>query len=235
MNSIERNIEEVRNNIIISAKKAGRNPSDTVLIAVSKTKPVEDMLAAYNAGIRDFGENKVQEILEKYDKLPKDARFHMIGHLQRNKVKQVIDKVCLIHSVDTYRLAQEISVQSQRIGITSHILVEVNMGEEESKFGTEAEEAIQLVEEIAALPNIKIDGLMTVAPYVEDPESNREIFNKMLKLSVDIKERNIDNVNMNVLSMGMTNDYCVAVEEGATMVRVGTAIFGARDYSHAKE
>ena len=159
----------------------------------------------------------------------------MIGHLQRNKVKQVIDKVCLIHSVDTYRLAQEISVQSQRMGLTSHILIEVNMGEEESKFGTEAEDAIRLVEEIAVLPNIKIDGLMTVAPYVEDPEENREIFHKMLKLSVDIKERNIDNVNMNVLSMGMTNDYCVAVEEGATIVRVGTAIFGARDYNHAKE
>ena len=232
---IAENIQKVKKNIAEAARRSGRPSSSVLLVAVSKTKPVEALIEAYDAGIRDFGENKVQEILEKYDKLPKDARFHMIGHLQRNKVKQVIDKVCLIHSVDTYRLAQEISVQSQRIGITSHILVEVNMGEEESKFGTDAEEAIQLVEEIAALPNIKIDGLMTVAPYVEDPESNREIFNKMLKLSVDIKERNIDNVNMNVLSMGMTNDYCVAVEEGATMVRVGTAIFGARDYSHAKE
>ena len=228
---IANNIKQVKENIEASARKAGRNPEDILLVAVSKTKPIEALKEAYDAGIRDFGENKVQEIVEKYDKLPKDARFHMIGHLQRNKVKQVIDKVCLIHSVDTYRLAQEISVQSQRIGITSHILVEINMGGEESKFGTDTEDGIKLVEEIASLPNIAIDGLMTVAPYVEDPEQNREIFHKMLKLSVDIKDRNIDNVNMNVLSMGMTNDYQVAVEEGATIVRVGTAIFGARDYS----
>ena len=229
------NIRKVKKDIAEAARRSGRPSSSVLLLAVSKTKPVEALKEAYDAGIRDFGENKVQEILEKYDKLPKDARFHMIGHLQRNKVKQVIDKVCLIHSVDSYRLAQEISIQSQRIGLTSHILVEVNMGEEESKFGTGAEEAIQLVEEIAALPNIIIDGLMTVAPYVEDPEENRQIFNKMLNLSVDIKARNIDNVNMNVLSMGMTNDYCVAIEEGATIVRVGTAIFGARDYNQTKE
>ncbi len=229
---IAENIQKVKKDIAEAARRSGRPASSVLLVAVSKTKPIEALKEAYDAGIRDFGENKVQEILEKYDKLPGDAKFHMIGHLQRNKVKQVIDKVCLIHSVDTYRLAQEISVQSQRIGITSHILVEVNMGEEESKFGTEAEEAIQLVEEIAALPNIKIDGLMTVAPYVEDPEENRQIFNKMLNLSVDIKQRNIDNVSMNILSMGMTNDYRVAVEEGATIVRVGTAIFGARDYGN---
>ena len=229
---IAENIQKVKKDIAEAARRSGRPASSVLLVAVSKTKPIEALKEAYDAGIRDFGENKVQEILEKYDKLPGDAKFHMIGHLQRNKVKQVIDKVCLIHSVDTYRLAQEISVQSQRIGITSHILVEVNMGEEESKFGTEAEEAIQLVEEIAALPNIKIDGLMTVAPYVEDPEENRQIFNKMLNLSVDIKQRNIDNVSMNILSMGMTNDYRVAVKEGATIVRVGTAIFGARDYGN---
>ncbi len=229
------NIRKVKKDIAEAARRSGRPSSSVLLLAVSKTKPVEALKEAYDAGIRDFGENKVQEILEKYDKLPGDARFHMIGHLQRNKVKQVIDKVCLIHSVDSYRLAQEISIQSQRIGLTSHILVEVNMGEEESKFGTGAEEAIQLVEEIATLPNIIIDGLMTVAPYVEDPEENRQIFNKMLNLSVDIKARNIDNVNMNVLSMGMTNDYCVAIEEGATIVRVGTAIFGARDYNQTKE
>ena len=232
---IAENIKKVKKNIAEAARRSGRPASSVLLVAVSKTKPIEALKEAYDAGIRDFGENKVQEILEKYDKMPEDTRFHMIGHLQRNKVKQVIDKVCLIHSVDTFRLAQEISVQSQRIGITSHILVEVNMGEEESKFGSAADDAIQLVEEIAALPNIKIDGLMTVAPYVEDSEENRQIFNKMLKLSVDIKERNIDNVSMNVLSMGMTNDYRVAIEEGATIVRVGTAIFGARDYNLAKE
>ena len=156
----------------------------------------------------------------------------MIGDLQRNKVKQVIDKAALIHSVDSYRLAQEISVQAQKKNICMPILVEVNIAQEESKFGISADDTIQLVEEIAALPNLEIKGLMTIAPFVTDPEENRTYFRQIKQLSVDIKNKNIDNVSMDVLSMGMTGDYEVAIEEGATMVRVGTGIFGARNYAN---
>ena len=225
------NFETVEKNVAAACARAGRNRSEVTLIAVSKTKPVDMLREVYDAGARDFGENKVQEICEKYDKLPSDIKWHMIGHLQRNKVKQVIDKVSLIHSVDSYRLAQEISVQAQKKGLTIPILVEVNIAGEESKFGISAEDTIQLVEEIAELPNLKIQGLMTIAPFVEDPEENRLYFRQIKQLSVDIKNKNIDNVSMDVLSMGMTGDYEVAIEEGATMVRVGTGIFGARNYN----
>jgi hypothetical protein len=205
------------------------------LIAVSKTKPVEMLQEVYDAGARNFGENKVQEICDKYDRLPADVRWHMIGHLQRNKVKHVIDKAVMIHSVDSYRLAQEISVQAQKKGIIMPILIEVNVANEESKFGITADETLQLVEEIAALPSLKICGLMTIAPYVVDAEENRLYFRQIKQLSVDIKNKNIDNVSMDVLSMGMTGDYQVAIEEGSTMVRVGTGIFGARNYGKINE
>ena len=206
-------------------------PEGVKLLAVSKTKPISDILEAYDVGIRDFGENKVQEICEKYEQLPGDIKWHMIGHLQRNKVRQVIDKVALIHSVDSYRLAQEISVQAQKKNICMPILGEVNIAAEESKFGIAADDAIQLVEEIATLPNLKINGLMTIAPYVTDAEENRPYFQQIKQLSVDISHKNIDNINMNVLSMGMTGDYEVAIEEGASFVRVGTGIFGERNYT----
>ena len=225
------NFETVEKNVANACARAGRDRSEVTLIAVSKTKPVEMLREVYDAGARDFGENKVQEICEKYDKLPSDIKWHMIGHLQRNKVKQVIDKVTLIHSVDSYRLAQEISVQAQKKGLSIPILIEVNIAGEESKFGISADDTIQLVEEIAALPNLKIQGLMTIAPYVVDPEENRLYFRQIMQLSVDIKNKNIDNVSMDILSMGMTGDYEVAIEEGATMVRVGTGIFGARNYN----
>lgn len=225
------NYENVEKNVANACARAGRDRCEVTLIAVSKTKPVEMLKEVYDAGARTFGENKVQEICEKYDKLPSDIKWHMIGHLQRNKVKQVIDKVALIHSVDSYRLAQEISVHAQKKGITVPILVEVNVANEETKFGISAEDTIQLVEEIAVLPNLKIQGLMTIAPYVEDAEENRLYFRQIKQLSVDIKNKNIDNVSMDILSMGMTGDYEVAIEEGATMVRVGTGIFGARNYS----
>ncbi len=231
MNSIERNIEEVRNNIIISAKKAGRNPSDTVLIAVSKTKPVEDMLAAYNAGIRDFGENKVQEILEKYDSIPKDARFHMIGHLQKNKVKYIVDKVCLIHSVDSFELAEVIERESLKRNLTTDILIEVNIAGEESKFGVRPEDTLELCQKISKLPHVRVRGLMTVAPYVENPEDNRQYFVGLRQLGIDINSQNIDNIYIEKLSMGMSKDYCIAAEEGAGFVRVGTDIFGERNYN----
>ena len=227
---IRENLEKVQNNILTACTKANRSANDVTLIAVSKTKPVELLQEAYDAGVRDFGENKVQEIMDKYDKLPSDIRWHMIGHLQRNKVKYIIDKVVLIHSVDSLRLAEEISKQAQKHNLTMPILIELNIGAEDTKFGTSLEEAIALVKEISLLPNIQIKGLMTVAPFVDDAEENRHYFNAMKHLSVDIMKENIDNVCMDILSMGMTGDYEVAVEEGATMVRVGTGIFGPRNY-----
>lgn len=227
---LKENLKEVEKNILQACEKAGRNREDVTLIAVSKTKPVPMLQEIYEEGIRDFGENKVQELASKYEEMPKDIRWHMIGHLQRNKVRQVIDKACLIHSVDSYRLAEEINIQAKKKNIVVPILVEVNIAEEESKFGIHKEDAIQLVEEIAELENIRIEGLMTIAPYVEDPEENRQYFRNIKQLSVDITRKNIDNVTMNVLSMGMTGDYTVAIEEGATLVRVGTGIFGARNY-----
>ena len=224
------NFDSVEKKVTEACRRAGRDRSEVTLIAVSKTKPVDMLREVYDAGARDFGENKVQEICEKYDQLPSDIKWHMIGHLQRNKVRQVIDKAAMIHSVDSYRLAQEISVQAQKKGLTMPILIEVNIAGEESKFGISAEDTIQLVEEISMLPNLKIMGLMTIAPYVVDAEENRLYFRQIKQLSVDIKNKNIDNVTMDVLSMGMTGDYEVAIEEGATMVRVGTGIFGARNY-----
>ena len=227
---ITENLEQVRRNIVEACKAVNRDPSEVTLISVSKTKPVSMLQEAYDAGSRDFGENKVQEIMDKYPQLPSDIRWHMIGHLQRNKVKYIVDKVALIHSVDSLRLAETIENEAAKHNVTVPILIEVNVAQEESKFGLKTEEVLSLVESIAVLPHINIKGLMTIAPYVEDPEENREIFRELKKLSVDIAAKNINNVNMSVLSMGMTGDYQVAVQEGATMVRVGTGIFGERNY-----
>ncbi|MGN0431056.1 MAG: YggS family pyridoxal phosphate-dependent enzyme [Lachnospiraceae bacterium] len=227
---IKDNIEQVKKNIRKACERSGRNAAEAKLIAVSKTKPLSMLREAYEAGCRDFGENKVQEILDKYEDMPKDTRFHMIGHLQRNKVKYIVDKVYLIHSVDSLRLAEEISKEAQKKNVKVNILVEVNVAQEESKYGTTVEETVALVENIAALPGIFVKGLMTIAPYVENSEENRQYFVTLRQLSVDIKNKNIDNVSMEILSMGMTGDYVVAVEEGATYVRVGTGIFGERDY-----
>ena len=228
MNTIRDHLNEVRENIQKACEKAGRSPQEVTLIAVSKTKPLFMLEEAYEAGARDFGENKVQEILEKHPKMPEDARFHMIGHLQRNKVKQVLPHAVLIHSVDSYRLAEQISQEAGKLGITAKILLEINVAKEESKFGMMPEDVEEMAGQIAALPHLQIEGLMTIAPFVDDPEKNRPVFRKLYQLSVDIKKKNIDNVNMGVLSMGMTGDYQVAVEEGSTMIRVGTGIFGAR-------
>lgn len=227
---VAENLVQVQKNIEESCKKVNRDPGEVTLIAVSKTKPVEMLQEAYAAGARVFGENKVQEIVDKYDQMPSDVQWHMIGHLQRNKVKYIVGKVELIHSVDTYRLAEEINIQAKKQNVIVPILVEVNIAHEESKFGISAEDAILLVEEISKLENIRIKGLMTIAPYVENPEDNRLYFRKIKQLSVDITNKNIDNVFMEILSMGMTGDYMVAIEEGATMVRVGTGIFGERNY-----
>ena len=231
MEFIKQNLAEVEEKICAACKRAGRDRKEVTLIAVSKTKPVEMLEACMEEGITVFGENKVQELCEKYEVLPKDLHWHMIGHLQRNKVKYITDKVELIHSVDSLRLAQAISDDAVKKGVNVDILIEVNVGEEDSKFGLKTEETESLVCEISALPNVFIKGLMTIAPYTEVPEDNRTIFRTLKQLSVDIERKNIDNVSMNVLSMGMTGDYEVAIEEGATMVRVGTGIFGERDYT----
>lgn len=227
---VRENIGQVTKYISEACERAGRSTQEVTLITVSKTKPVSMLMEAYEAGARDFGENKVQELLDKIPQMPEDIRWHMIGHLQRNKVKYIVDKVAMIHSVDSLRLAEEISREAVRHRVEVNILVEVNVAGEESKFGIAPGEAIELVEQISRLPGIRIRGLMTIAPYVENAESNRVFFQKLKQLSVDIAGKNIDNVSMNVLSMGMTGDYIIAVEEGATCVRVGTGIFGERNY-----
>lgn len=227
---LESNLQEVERKILEACEKAGRAREDITLIAVSKTKPVPMLKEIYDLGIRDFGENKVQELTDKAPQLPNDLRWHMIGHLQRNKVKQVIDKAVLIHSVDSVRLAKAIETEAAKKDIIVQILLEVNVAEEDSKFGLKVNEVLPAIEEIAAMPHVRIKGLMTIAPFVENPEENRTVFAQLQKLSVDIAEKNIDNVSVDILSMGMTNDYQVAIEEGATMIRVGTGIFGEREY-----
>ena len=221
---IRENLAEVRSNIAKACEKVGREPSEVTLLAVSKTKPIEMIREAMAAGQRAFGENYVQEIEEKYAVLGDNADWHMIGHLQRNKVKYIIGKVSLIHSVDSLRLAEQIQKEAEKHSVTMRVLLEVNVANEESKWGFTPDE-------VAAMPNVHVCGLMTSAPITEDAESNRVYFRQLRKLFDDIKAMNIENVDMQVLSMGMTGDYTVAVEEGSTLVRVGTGIFGARDYS----
>ncbi len=225
------NLQQVHANIEKACALSGRKPDEVTLVAVSKTKPVSMLQEAYDAGARVFGENKVQEIMDKYDQLPSDIKWHMIGHLQRNKVKYIIDKVAMIHSVDSLRLAQTIEQEAAKKDIVMPVLLEVNVAEEESKFGLKVDEVLPLLQEISEFSHIQVKGLMTIAPFVENPEENREVFRTLKKLSVDISAKNINNVTMSVLSMGMTGDYEVAVQEGSTMVRVGTGIFGERDYS----
>ncbi len=224
------NVIEVEKRVQAACDRAGRSRDEVTLIAVSKTKPVSDIEEVLTTGIFDYGENKVQELSDKYEVLPKNIRWHMIGHLQRNKVKYLIGKVVLIHSVDSLRLAEQIEHEAAKADVVMPVLIEVNVAEEESKFGTTSEAAMQLVETVSKMPHIRIKGLMTIAPFTDNPEDNRIYFRKLKQLSVDIKSKNIDNVDMDELSMGMTGDYEVAIEEGATMVRVGTGIFGKRNY-----
>lgn len=227
---VKENIRKVKENMKNACLKVGRSPEDTTLIAVTKTKPFEMLMEAYDAGVRDFGENKVQDLMAKFELAPKDSRFHMIGHLQKNKVKYLIGNVYLIHGVDSYELAEVIDKESKKKNVVTNILVEVNVAGEESKFGTSSKDAKEVVKKIASLSNVKVKGLMTIAPYVVDPEENRQYFVELRNLLIDINKENIDNISMDILSMGMTGDYCVACEEGATYVRVGTGIFGERDY-----
>ncbi len=227
---ISDNLNAVYHRIDAAIRRSGGSNQEVTLIAVSKTKPIPLVMEAYAAGVRDFGENRVQELVSKYEAMPKDIRWHLIGHLQTNKVKYIVDKVALIHSVDSLKLAREISKEAAKKNVVCQILIEVNIGEEESKFGLHKDEVIDLVKEVSLLPNLKIKGLMTVAPYVENAEENRRVFRNLKQLSVDIINKNIDNVDMNIMSMGMSGDFEVAIEEGANCVRIGTSIFGERNY-----
>lgn len=224
------NYNEVQAKIRAACARAGRSSSEVTLIAVSKTKPVSMMEELISQGVTEFGENKPQELKEKHDILPAGLHFHMIGHLQRNKVKYVVGRAFMIHSLDSLRLAEAVQEEAAKQGISMPVLVEVNVAGEESKFGLTMQETPEFVEKLAQFPNLCVKGLMTIAPFVENPEDNRVHFRNLYNLFIDIKARNHDNDNMCILSMGMTNDYEIAVEEGATMVRVGTGIFGERDY-----
>lgn len=228
---IRENLMAVEERICKACRESGRKREEVTLISVSKTKPVSMIEEAYAAGSRNFGENKPQELRDKYSVLPGDVKWHMIGHLQRNKVKYIIDKAAMIHSVDSERLAETVNMEAQKHGLIMPVLVEVNVAREESKYGIFEEETLPFIEKISTLPHIRVEGLMTIAPFVENGEENRVFFEKLRKLYVDIKSKNIDNVNMCNLSMGMTGDYEAAIKEGATMVRVGTGIFGERQYN----
>ena len=228
---IAENIRSVEARIQSACERAGRSRDEVTLICVTKTMPVEDLRQAYDAGQRSFGENRVQEINDKFPQLPEDIQWHMIGHLQTNKVKYMMDKVVMIHSVDSVRLAKAISKQAVKAARVMDILIEINAAGEESKFGLDYDGVLSMIKEIAPLPGIRICGLMTVAPYTDDPETNRVFFRNLRELAVDIDRQSIDNVSMTFLSMGMTGDFEVAIEEGATHIRVGTAIFGKRNYA----
>ena len=228
---IQDNYRAVREKINETCKRVGRKPEEVTLIAVSNTKPLSDIEKLIKIDVIEFGENKPQELRDKFDAVSTPVRFHQIGHLQTNKVKYIINKAVLIHSVDSIKLASVIEKEAEKRNIHVNVLIEVNYAGEDTKFGVSKEEVLPLVKEIAEkYRHINIRGLMTIAPFVDDPEENRPIFKGMHELLLDIKSQNIDNVDMSILSMGMTNDYVVAVEEGATMVRVGTAIFGERQY-----
>ena len=227
---INDNLAHVKERVKAACMRSGRNPDDVTILAVSKTKPAEDIMALYEAGQRDFGENYVQELREKHEKLPSDIRWHMIGHLQRNKVKYIADFIEMIHSVDSAALALTIEKEAAKHDRVIPVLIEVNVAGEESKYGVTPDEVPELARVIGDLPHVSLRGLMTSAPLVQDPEEDRAVFRKLAQLGVDMNLENDNNVKVDVLSMGMSNDFEVAVEEGSTCVRVGTVIFGARVY-----
>lgn len=231
MNDISNNVSDIKRKIETAAKVSGRNYEDILLLGVTKTVDVERIKILMDCGIKSLGENRVQELISKYEIIGSDAKWHLIGNLQTNKVKYIIDKVELIHSVDSLKLAAEIDKQAKKIDKTVDILVEVNIAGEASKHGIEPSKVFNFIENISHFDNICVKGLMTVAPFVENPEENRKYFNQMRKIFVDIKSQNVDNIDMAYLSMGMTNDYEIAIEEGANIVRIGTGIFGKRNYN----
>ena len=231
MSFIEENLKDVEKRINAACLRSGRKREDVTLIVVSKTKPVSMIREVLALGPLDFGENKPQELRDKYDVLPKEIRWHMIGNLQRNKVKYVVGRAVMIHSLGSLPLAEQIEKESARRSLIMPCLVEVNVAKEASKEGVLIEEAFDFIRRVSSFEHIRIEGLMTVAPFVSDPEQNRPCFRALRNLAVDMERENIDNVYMRHLSMGMTGDFEVAVEEGATMIRVGTGIMGERDYS----
>ncbi|MBQ8813935.1 MAG: YggS family pyridoxal phosphate-dependent enzyme [Lachnospiraceae bacterium] len=230
VSAVVENYDNVETRVSAACARAGRDRGEVTLIAVSKTKPIEDIQALIDHGVTQFGENKVQEMCGKEETLVKGLSWHMIGHLQRNKVKYLMGKTCLIHSVDSLRLAQEIQKEAAKADIVCPILMEINIGNEESKGGIPIEEAEVLARQIAELPNLKLKGLMCIAPFVDDPEENRDHFKRMRVKRDELAALKIPGTDIRELSMGMTGDFEVAIEEGATLVRVGTAIFGERDY-----
>lgn len=231
--SIAQAIAEVQEKIRKACERVGRDEKEVTLIAVSKTMPVSDLREAMAAGMVEFGENRPQELRDKQAEITEPLHWHMIGGLQTNKLKYVVGKTVLIHSVDSLHLAEAIEEESVKRGVISDILIEINIAGETSKGGVSPDELETLVRQVSTLPHIRIRGLMTVAPYTENAEENRVFFRKMKQLMVDINSKNIDNVYMDELSMGMTGDYEIAVEEGATLVRVGTGIFGHRVYTQS--
>lgn len=228
---IKNNIEAVKKEIADAAYTAGRNPKEIQLVAVSKTKPISDIAEAYNAGMRDFGENKPQEIVEKFQHFPTDVRWHMIGHLQKNKVRHIIDKAYLIHSVDNIELAKEIEKRAAAIDKVQDILLQVNISGEESKSGFVPDEVLDACRTISEMPHIRIKGLMTISVKGYGQNENRELFLKLKALSEKIEKSKTENVFMKELSMGMSGDFKEAIEAGATIVRVGSSIFGERNYN----
>lgn len=228
--SVAENLLKIQERIRTAAERCGRDPRSVRLVAVSKTQPVEAIIAASGAGQRIFGENYVQELLDKAGKAPETAEWHFIGSLQSNKVKYIAGLVSLIHSVDRISLAREIDRQWQRTGKVCDILLQVNISGEETKSGTTAAGVIELAREAAALPHLRIRGLMTMPPFFDEPERARPYFRELRRLAGVIRAEDIPGVSMDELSMGMSGDFEVAVEEGATLVRVGSAIFGERCY-----
>lgn len=228
MGHISENIREVIDNIRQSALKVNRDPAEIRLVAVTKTVPVNRITEAVNAGLNLLGENRVQELTDKYTQLP-GVEWHLIGHLQTNKVRYIIDKVSLIHSLDSLALAEEINKRALAAGRTNDVLVQVNVAGENTKYGLNPVETVDFIDTVRKLPGLAIRGLMTVGPYVSDPEEIRPVFRKLKMLAEQIKTMDLPGVEMKHLSMGMSNDYKVAVEEGATLVRVGSVIFGERN------
>jgi len=228
--NIRDNIDEIKEKVNNILAKKGLSFDDITLVAVTKTIDIDRINEAINLGITDIGENKVQEILDKYNSIDKSVKWHMIGHLQSNKVKYIIDKVHMIHSLDRMSLAKEIQKRAEEHDVFVDTLIQVNIAEEESKFGLKKEEVIPFIESIKDFNRIRIKGLMTIAPYAENPEEVRFVFRELKALFEEIKELNIPNVEMKYLSMGMTNDYEIALEEGANIIRIGTGIFGKRIY-----
>ncbi len=229
--SIKDNLDNIYSRIKVAAEKSGRKAEDIRLIAVTKTVDVQRIKNVYDYGILDMGENRVQELVEKYDKLDKSCKWHLIGHLQTNKVKYIIDKVDMIHSVDSLQLAREINTRAAKLGKKMDILLQVNVSGEESKFGINPNQVHEFVKIISELGNISLKGMMTIAPYAQNVEFIRPIFKKLYNIYIDIKHEKLDNVSMDYLSMGMSNDFEVAIEEGSNIVRIGTGIFGKRDYT----